>query len=764
MSNEAQQVILDNVFALRGQSAYDIAVENGFVGTEQEWNDSVNANRVAAEAAEAAAGQSETSAAASEASASNSADTASTAATSAATDADTATAAASAAQTSETNAATSATNAATSETNAATSASAASTSATEAATSAQDAQVAEQSAEASALTATSAAASAAVTDNIKPDTATGIAQTTSGQYFSVISPTDSGFIDLYLNDSGTAVYQDTYPNLLAIKDLSSFLTEEKKTGSSDLSNLRGEVPNKINYRATADEFVYGGILKSADLVMVSSGDVIFYTYSRSDDTFTPFLSKTITVDAGVSTVEIGLEIPRGGYVGIYSAHIDTQFSQWVDGLYFGSTPLFSSTLQGTGIAYAVTFTVEKYSLLKDVINQVDDLKSSAGNQEIAKLSGNELFYCGGGGQSNAAGGSSGTADVTLYAKYGSLSFTNNTTTLTPAQAPEGGDEYWGYNGSAYLRELLNKDYEPYSADKNNVVIFGRHAQSGTKIADLSKGTTTYQNGLNQLAAARDYADANGVNFVHVCNNFWQGERDAVLGTDPAQYTNLAKQYAIDYDADTRAIYPINLIDKRYTLAVQSSNKVNNEGDATIDSGWNITQAQYDAHAESDLYHIVAPMYAIDGGGLLHASSLGYAEMGAYIARSHKNILEKGQPRNPLEAVDWYIDGADIVLLYTMGSLSISPSADYPAQTQSGFRVFNASAGEVTATVSASGNEVRLTPSEAPASGFSWSYGNISATFQGGQGGGGNLYSESDSFVVKGKTLYDRAILQNGVVA
>lgn len=36
---------------MRGYSAYEIAVQNGYSGTESEWNASVNSNRLAAEAA-----------------------------------------------------------------------------------------------------------------------------------------------------------------------------------------------------------------------------------------------------------------------------------------------------------------------------------------------------------------------------------------------------------------------------------------------------------------------------------------------------------------------------------------------------------------------------------------------------------------------------------------------------------------------------------------------------------------------------------------
>ena len=548
-----------------------------------------------------------------------------------------------------------------------------------------------------------------------------------------------------------------------LTDFLDVVNDQKTTGSTNLDQLRNIKPFQANFRVAEALIAEGGVLTAADVAMVAAGNVTFYTYTRSGDTFTPFASKVLALSAGTQTVAVDLQIPENGYVGVTSADIDTQVVQWDGGLYYGNSETFTSALRFDGVAFAVSFHIEKDIVSLGDLNQLRsdvDLLQAKEELKIGRLTGEELLFAGGGGQSNAQGGFSGTPNITFYAKYGSQSFTNNTTTLVPAQAPDGGAEFWGYAGSAYLRELINVEYAPYRADKNNIVIFGRNAVQGTKIIDLSKGTSTYQKGLDQLTVARDYAVANSVKFVHVCNNFWQGERDAVLGTDPATYTTQAKQYAVDYDADARIIHPDNLVDKRYTLAVQSSNKINNAGDATLESGWLITQAQYAAHRESDLYHILAPMYAVDGGGNLHATSLGLAEMGAFAARSQKQILEKGYPRNALEVLDWYVDGDDMVLIYNIGGLSIEPSADYPAQTQAGFRVFNDVDTEIAATVSVSGNEVRLTPAEAPNDSFTWSYGNISATFQGGSGGGGNLYSEVDAFSPRGKMLYDRAMLQS----
>jgi len=57
-----------------------------------------------------------------------------------------------------------------------------------------------------------AADAAALNAGIYPDTTDGLAATTDGQYFSVPSDDEAGYLDLYRNDSGDATKVDTYPN------------------------------------------------------------------------------------------------------------------------------------------------------------------------------------------------------------------------------------------------------------------------------------------------------------------------------------------------------------------------------------------------------------------------------------------------------------------------------------------------------------------------------------------------------------------------
>lgn len=48
--------------------------------------------------------------------------------------------------------------------------------------------------------------------------AAGIAATSDGDYFSVVSGLSSAFLDLYLNDAGTAVFQKSYPSAQAVSE------------------------------------------------------------------------------------------------------------------------------------------------------------------------------------------------------------------------------------------------------------------------------------------------------------------------------------------------------------------------------------------------------------------------------------------------------------------------------------------------------------------------------------------------------------------
>lgn len=98
-----------------------------------------------------------------------------------------------------------------SEANASNSASAANTSQTNASNSATNAAASATTASNAQTAAELARDAANATGKVYASTAAGISATTSGQYFNVVSAGTNDYVDLYLNGSGTAVYQKTYP-------------------------------------------------------------------------------------------------------------------------------------------------------------------------------------------------------------------------------------------------------------------------------------------------------------------------------------------------------------------------------------------------------------------------------------------------------------------------------------------------------------------------------------------------------------------------
>lgn len=75
-----------------------------------------------------------------------------------------------------------------------------------------------------------AANAAAITADVFDSAAAGIAGTTAGQYFSVVSATDVNYLDLYRNVSGVATYQKSYPSTALVNQLQQ--ASNKLTGGS----------------------------------------------------------------------------------------------------------------------------------------------------------------------------------------------------------------------------------------------------------------------------------------------------------------------------------------------------------------------------------------------------------------------------------------------------------------------------------------------------------------------------------------------------
>lgn len=87
-------------------------------------------------------------------------------------------------------------------------------------------------------------------------TAAGIAATTDGQFFSVVSPDDDKYLDLYKNESNVAVFEKSYPSISIV----STLKESINSTTSQLSSLFGERENL----STANNLIESFIIQKSD--------------------------------------------------------------------------------------------------------------------------------------------------------------------------------------------------------------------------------------------------------------------------------------------------------------------------------------------------------------------------------------------------------------------------------------------------------------------------------------------------------------------
>lgn len=120
-------------------------------------------------------------------------------------------------------------------------------------------------AEAALANAETAAGVAAAAARIYATTSAGIAATTTGQYFYIPSATSAGFVDLYLNSTGTAVYQKTYPSDVQV----NLNTGNIITLQTRIANLWPYKNYEGNYEATLEGSAAMMILPARD----SSGNL-----------------------------------------------------------------------------------------------------------------------------------------------------------------------------------------------------------------------------------------------------------------------------------------------------------------------------------------------------------------------------------------------------------------------------------------------------------------------------------------------------------
>ena len=614
----------------------------------------------------------------------------------------------SAAQTSETNAANSASAASTSATNANNSANAASTSATNAATSATTAGNAQTAAEL-------ARDAANATGRIYATTSAGIAATTNGQYFSVIGQTSDNFLDLYLNSSGSAVYQKTYPT----KD---FIT------------------NRLPESAPLD--MAWSVVDSSDKAAIGvSNDGTFLAKNATINTLN---SDTIT--AATSTIGV-----------LNSSDIRTTTSSIVDGstiLDMAWSVIDSSNKAAIGVSNDGTFLAKNATvanLVIDTINGQAYSPQTTNSLNASRYGGVypfQISYISCFGQSLAEGSNGNTAgNLTTAQEYDNIGFVGRANSPTQTYPLTVANTQVGTRGESPLygtlgniKELILKE-NGLTYSQNDFQLLGCcNGWSGYPIDSLKKNTTPYNYMISQASAGSGIASAQTKTFGCLAVTYMQGEANEAMS--PSIYMDKLKQLAIDLNTDIKSA----------TGQKQDVVLVTYQTSTGTDQGFGaraIALAQLQAANESQLIFMACPMYQFDYYDYQHINATSAKWVGGYLGLAIKRIVVDKMDWQPLKPISHIQSGNIIDLIFNKDGLVLDTTL-IPAQTNYGFQVLDTGGNQVTinSITVISPNRVRFNLASTPSAGYVIRYGFANAIGKSPYVGGcGNLRdSQGDTIV------------------
>lgn len=541
------------------------------------------------------------------------------------------------------------------------------------------------------------------------------------------------------------------------------VAEATVAGAPTFVGVSGTVTTQ--WRVDPRAYPRGGILESVDIHLNSASVApTIYSYTVSGGAITVFDSVALAPRAvgEYLAVPVNLEIPAGGMVGVYTAGLSQTAAVWPQGYYGnngGSAWTLGTLLSVSGAA--IRFNVREFiaGSMASFRNALTLAGVSSGTTVAAgasralvvaeSLLDRAHLFLGFTGQSPIVGT---VAGVSTRQRYGAKTFTLNSTTIINALVPTAGtNEYCGFAAADYLRERIMDQGGPSNISGTSPITVGRCGASGVPLTSIIKGTGAYSNGQGQLTAAKTAAGSSP--FIHLGTCLYQGHGDQVAGTAKATYKATLLQFGIDYDTDSRATVAGSDLRRVYVVQVCSGLSYG----ASQAAAWDITQAQREACNESDYLSMIGPDYFFAYADDRHPAALGDRLLGAYVSRATLS-RRKWQP---LQVVDQYISGNNIVLVYNRDNLALDTELVAP-QANSGFTVMNGSAvAQTINSVSVSGRNVTLAMAATPATGWKAYYGNILATGMGTYAGGaGNLRdSAGDIDTFDGHALHNWAVLQ-----
>jgi Fibronectin type III domain/Putative Ig domain len=324
------------------------------------------------------------------------------------------------------------------------------------------------------------------------------------------------------------------------------------------------------------------------------------------------------------------------------------------------------------------------------------------------------------------------------------------------------------NGSNVLVPLVENGLETHSSAMANgitnlsggtyQIAVTRNGVGSTAYAGLKKGTTPYNNGLNQVSLIKSGAISLGkVSRVAAISNI-HGETDHSLG-NAAYYEGYLNEWQRDYENDIKSITGQSGIIPMFIDQISSFT-----GAGSANSG--IPAAQLAASENnSQKIIMVGPKYYYNYATVYHLNNLSYRWLGEYHAKVIKKVVfdrETWKPLSP-EVIErnenviyakFHVPVGNIVF----DNVLVMPKTNY------GFEYFDdGSSSSISSVEIINSNTVKVTLSSAPTGNnqrLRYAYSGTPTSKPGAQIEGsarGNLRDTDPAVSLSGNTLYDWSV-------
>lgn len=464
-------------------------------------------------------------------------------------------------------------------------------------------------AQSAATTAEAARDAALLSAVIYPDVASGLASTTDGDYFSVLSGNLNEYVVLYSNDTGSAVQEKVYPSAYGVNQ-------------------------RVNQ-------VEGRLAENGLGVYKGSGNV---WPIATDELFRVIIGYDTDLD---SIVGAGLVNAQGAYDQAKNLLTDSNMAN-----YIGSGPVYPiytdqnfKVVLGYDVENNVIVGAGGGSIVSSGTT-ADALPASL--KPVAKAINHIMSY----GQSLSVG-AAGQPALSTTQPYSNVTFNGGPRASggdysafkalveDDLIAPDGGTNRGETICSGAANYAITKAASENGIIPSNHVILGSApGHGGYSITQLNKGTSWYAGYLlGHTQAARTLNNDYAVQVV----SWMQGENDISSEMPYQTYYDHLIQLQADAEADIKAITgqssPVFLV--TYQCSWHSA-------------VWkDVALAQLDAVRNSDKIYMSTPMYHVPyAGDNVHLNNIGYKWVGAYVGRAYKQLMFdniKPQYINPLSA-------------------------------------------------------------------------------------------------------------------